>query len=209
MKHLKKTRKAMVVLSLLSLSVFTGCSNDDTPSVDQENISLTKKDNDALQFMLEEEKLARDTYDYLDGLYNINQFSNIKRSEQSHMDAVINLLEQFDIPYSVLPNGKFINNDIQKLYDQFVLKGKIDNINALEVGATIEDLDIVDLEKYMADLSNSSIISVFEFLQCGSRNHLRSFTSALKASGISYTPQFLTADEYTLIINDTNEQCGR
>lgn len=211
MKNVKNTRRVIAALGLLTVSAFTACSNDDTQTTldDLENNSITQKDKDALLFMLEEEKLARDTYDYLDNLYTINQFANIKRSEQSHMDAVANLLEQFDMPYTILPGGEFANQDIQELYDQFVAKGAIDNINALEVGATIEDLDIVDLETFMADLSNSSVISIFEFLQCGSRNHLRSFTSALESSGSSYTPQFLTTDEYNLIVNDTNEKCGR
>ena len=211
MKYLKKTKWAIVVLGLLTFTAFTACSTDDTqaPLDDLENNSNTQKDKDALLFMLEEEKLARDTYDYLDDLYNMNQFSNIKRSEQSHMDAVVNLLEQYAIPYTIFPDGQFANQDIQDFYDQFVAKGAIDSINALEVGAAIEDLDIVDLETFMADLSNSSVLSVFELLQCGSRNHLRSFTSALEISGSSYTPQFLTTDEYNLIVNDTNEQCGR
>ncbi len=211
MKYLKKIRRAIVVLGLLTVSVFTACSNDDSQTSldDLENISITQKDKDALLFMLEEEKLARDTYNYLDNLYTINQFSNIKKSEQSHMDAVANLLEQFDIPYTILPEGQFANQDIQELYDQFVAKGEIDNISALEVGATIEDLDIVDLDDFIEVASNAKMITVFESLQCGSRNHLRSFVSALENSGTSYTPEFLTTNEYDLIINDTNERCGR
>ena len=201
----------MVVLGILMVSAFTGCSTDDTktPVVNLENNSITQKDKDALLFMLEEEKLARDTYDYLDGLYGNNQFSNIKRSEQSHMDAVVNLLEYYTIPYTIYPDGQFANQDIQDFYDQFVTKGAIDTINALEVGATIEDLDIVDLEDYIALTSNVNIITVFESLQCGSRNHLRSFVSALENSGNTYTPQFLTVAAYELIVDDSTEQCGR
>lgn len=200
----------MILLGLLSVGFFTGCSNEDTPTGSAlENSSLTETDKDALLFMLEEEKLARDTYAYLDGLYNKGQFAKIKSSEQSHMDAIANLLEQFGITYYVMPHGEFSDTDIQELYDQFILKGTIDSVNALEVGATIEDLDIVDLESYITDLSNPSIIGVFELLQCGSRNHLRGFTSALNVAGISYTPQFLTANAYDLIIRDANEQCGK
>lgn len=159
--------------------------------------------------MLEEEKLARDTYTYLDNLYNINQFSNIKRSEQSHMDAVVNLMEQYTIPYTIYPDGQFANQDIQDFYNQFVTKGAIDTINALEVGAIIEDLDIVDLQDYIEVTSNAKIIMVFENLQCGSRNHLRSFVSVLENSGNSYTPQSLTVADYELIVNDSTEPFGR
>tara|TARA_R110002153_G_scaffold87651_2_gene216526 strand:- start:1224 stop:1703 length:480 start_codon:yes stop_codon:yes gene_type:complete len=159
--------------------------------------------------MLEEEKLARDTYIYLDELWGINQFSNIQISEQSHLNAVANLLDAFDIDYAIKPEGVFTNQEIQKLYDEFIAKGSLNIIEALEVGATIEDLDIVDLQDYINATSNTALISVFESLQCGALNHLRSFVSALENTGNTYTPQFLTVEEYELIISDSNEQCGR
>ena len=211
MKYFTKTRILIPVIALFTASFFTACENNETDiSLDkQKNTAISLEDKEALLFMLEEEKLARDTYDYLDNLSAINQFANIKRSEESHMDAVINLLKQFDLPYTILPNGEFANNEIQDLYDQFVTKGAIDNINALEVGATIEDLDIVDLENYMDATSNAAIIFVFESLQCGSRNHLRSFVSALENKGGTYTPQFLTEVDYSQIIDDSSERCGQ
>ena len=81
-------------------------------------------------------------------------------------------------------------------------------IKALQVGATIEDLDIVDLEKYKATTTNASILNVFNSLQCGSRNHLRSFVSAIANIGGSYTPQFLTQTEYNAILAGNQEQCN-
>ncbi|MBT8297400.1 MAG: DUF2202 domain-containing protein [Maribacter sp.] len=190
----------------------SSCSDDDETeglASDVETLELSIEDRNALLFMLEEEKLARDTYEYLDQLWGINQFSNIKLSEQSHMDAVIGLLDQYNIAYNILADGLFENVEIQGLYDQFVEKGQIDPLNALEVGATIEDLDIVDLGEYIEATSNASIISVFESLQCGSRNHLRSFVQAIENSNEIYEPQFLSKDEYNEIIDDANERCGR
>ena len=57
--------------------------------------------------MLEEERLARDVYDYLFAKWGLRQFENISTSEQSHMDAVENLLKQYDLPYSILEAGTF------------------------------------------------------------------------------------------------------
>jgi len=158
--------------------------------------------------MLEEEKLARDTYTYLEDLWELNQFSNIKKSEQSHMNAIIVLLDQYDISYSLLAYGEFNNPDIQKLYDQFIEYGSENKAKALEVGANIEDLDIVDLAKFIDATTNSAMIQVFESLQCGSRNHLMSFVNAIELSGNTYEPQYLTQEDYILIINDNQEQCG-
>ena len=210
MKSRRITQFKNIGLTLLSLATLGACDNDETPITGTElNVTdLTLEDENALLFMLEEEKLARDTYDFLDGLYGINQFANIKVSEQSHVNAVVELLDQYQIDYTILPYGEFANEEMQKLYDQFVEKGQIDAGNALEVGATIEDLDIVDLGTFIDATANPSMINVFKSLQCGSRNHLRSFVRAIENSGETYVPQFLTIEEYNAIVDSTNERCG-
>lgn len=198
-------------LVLVTIATNLACTDDEanTSLNELESINLSIEDTKAILFMLEEEKLARDTYEYLDGLYGINQFSNIKLSEQSHMNAVVELLDQYNVEYTILPYGEFENKEIQELYDLFVEKGQIDAMNALQVGATIEDLDIVDLEAFMEVTSNTGIISVFESLQCGSRNHLRSFVGAIENSSETYEPQYLSLEDYNAIIDDTNERCGQ
>ena len=208
MKLFKQIRTNLFIFGLPFLLAVFSCNNDDSSVADLKNTNLTNDDNAALLFMLEEEKLARDTYTYLGDLWNINQFSNIKKSEQSHMNAIIVLLDQYDISYSLLAYGEFNNPDIQKLYDQFIEYGSENKANALEVGANIEDLDIVDLAKFIDATTNNAMIQVFESLQCGSRNHLRSFVNAIELSGNTYEPQYLTQEDYTLIINDSQEQCG-
>jgi len=212
MELLRKFKIGVFALILVTITSNLACNDDnetDTQLEELASTNLSMEDKNALLFMLEEEKLARDTYEYLDELYAINQFSNIKLSEQSHVDAVAKLLDQYNIDYNILPYGVFDNQDMQGLYDQFVEKGQIDPMNALEVGATIEDLDIDDLEEFIEATLNTSIISVFESLQCGSRNHLRSFVSVIENSNESYEPQFLSIDAYNEIIDNTNERCGR
>ncbi len=186
---------------------FTACSNDDT-EITPNYTDLTQLDKDALLFMLEEEKLARDTYRYLDNLWSISVFSNIKNSEQTHMNAISNLLNLNYVEYIILPEGEFENQDLQNYYNMFVTNGRISQDNALQIGATIEDLDIVDLEHYLTATTNLEIIAVFNSLQCGSRNHLRSFISSIESNGATYEPQFLTQDEFNQIINNTHEQCN-
>lgn len=211
MKIIKNPILRFLGMLLATFVLITACTDDETGVLvtDLDTSELSPEDKNALLFMLEEEKLARDTYEFLDNLYGINQFENIKLSEQSHIDAVVALLDLYKIDYTILPYGEFDNMEIQDLYDQFVEKGQIDAINALKVGATIEDLDIVDLDEFIDATSNTSIISVFESLQCGSRNHLRSFVGAIENSNETYDPQFLSIEEYNEIINDPNEKCGR
>jgi hypothetical protein len=214
MKNLLFTRLIAFVILILALPSLLACNEDD---VNEDNTfsdnsivsqTLTDSDKEALLFMLEEEKLARDTYIYLNDLWSVNQFANIKNSEQTHMDAVENLLIQNNIAYSILPIGEFADQNLQNFYNQFVADGAISLSNALQIGATIEDLDIVDLEDYMDLTTNTDLISVFEGLQCGSRNHLRSFISAIENNGDIYSPQFLSQDEYNDILNASHERCN-
>lgn len=209
MKNLKQITGITAVVILTSLGFLTSCSdNDDGLNPNINTTALTQADKDALLFMLEEEKLARDTYEYLDNLWSINQFGNIKNSEQSHMNSVADLLTQSNVVYEILPYGEFTDTEIQNLYDQFVIDGSTSMNNALTIGATIEDLDIRDLQDYINATSNANLISVFENLQCGSRNHLRSFFNAIENSGGNYVPQYISQELFDAIVTSGNEQCN-
>ena len=103
------------------------------------------------------------------------------------MDAVENLLKKYDLPYSILEAGTFQNADLKAAYNSLVAQGNEDLVGALTSGATIEDLDIFDLENWMDQIKNDEILNVFFKLQCGSRNHLRAFTNSLAMGRETYT----------------------
>ena len=192
---------------ILSAFFMTSCNDEDNGNIQEASI-MTQTEKDALVFMIEEEKLARDVYGYLYEMWNVIQFQNIKQSEQSHMDAVESLLKLYEMEFTISEAGVFQNTELQNIYNSLITKGESSIIEAFAVGATIEDLDIKDLENWMLKIDNSQINTVFERLQCGSRNHLRAFTSSLENSGSTYTPQYISQTEYEQIINSSNEQCN-
>nr|WP_042680360.1 DUF2202 domain-containing protein [Thermococcus paralvinellae] len=168
---------------------------------------LTEEEKQGLLWMREEEKLARDVYLTLYEKWKLPIFQNIARSEQTHMDSVKLLLEKYNLPDPVADEvvGKFSNPEIQKLYNELVEKGSKSQIDALKVGAMIEELDIVDLQKWISKTNKQDIITVYENLMKGSRNHLRAFVSQLKNYGVTYEPQYLSKEEYEQIINSPME----
>jgi hypothetical protein len=199
----------LFLASTMIIALFTvSCDDNESNNTVSYTISLTEEEKVGLLFMLEEEKLARDTYIYMNNLWSMNQFDNIKNSEQTHMNAIKTILDQNDIDYTILPEGQFDNENLQNLYNQFVIDGQVSSSNALQIGATIEDLDIVDLEDYINESTNQVLISTYQSLQCGSRNHLRSFVSAFNNNESIYIPQFLTIEEYENILNGSHEQCN-
>ncbi len=152
-----------------------------------------------LTYMREEEKLARDVYLTLYDTWGDIVFSNIARSEQRHTDAVKYLLDLYDIPDPVVDDsvGVFTNPDLQTLYGQLVEQGQQSLEAALQVGATIEEIDILDLEEWLEKTDNANIITVFQNLERGSDHHLRAFVFRLEAvSGETYTPQYLSQEQY-------------
>lgn len=171
--------------------------------------TVTDAEIEMLNYMREEEKLARDVYTAMYAIYPMPIFNNISKSEQYHMDQVLCLLLYYNLPdpASTEP-GVFNNPDLQELYDDLVDQGSQSLIDALTVGATIEDLDISDLDNSIAETSNEAIISIFERLTCGSGNHLRSFSAILTKKGVTYTPQYISQEEYDAIISSPHQYCG-
>jgi hypothetical protein len=156
--------------------------------------------------MKEEEKFARDVYTALNLKWDNQILSNISVTENSHMNAIIYLLQDYGTYYtSVLEPGKFTNSAFQSLYEELVAKGSASIEETWKVGALIEEMDIADLVESLKNVTDESIIMVFENLEKGSRNHLRAFTRQLTLLGLTYTQVYLSSDEYNQIISSPTE----
>jgi hypothetical protein len=162
----------------------------------------------ALDFMREEEKLARDVYLGMFDIWGTQIFANIAASEQTHTDAVLLLIQKYDLsdPAQDKLRGEFSDPTLQGLYDSLVAQGTASLIDALIVGATIEDLDIFDLHRQLALVDNQDITAVFENLLMGSRNHLRAFFRRLDDMNIVYTPVYISQQQYDEIVNTPMER---
>lgn len=196
---MKNSSLKIIMFLILGLVIFTNYTKT----------NFSKNDQESLLFMLEEEKLAHDVYSQLYEKWETRQFGNIKESEKMHMEKVKTLLDQNKIQYEILPIGKFKNKNLQKLYYDLIAKGNISEIEALKVGATIEDVDIFDLKKLKKETENQQILSTYDFLECGSRNHLRAFNRGLSMNNSIYKAQYISTSEYAEILNTSQEQCGK
>ena len=109
--------------------------------------ALTDEEIAGLMWMREEEQLAHDVYVALGDAWDLRIFDNISRAETTHIDAVAGLLDLYglDDPAAGNDPGTFTEPALQRLYDQLVADGSRSLEEALEVGAFIEELDIVDL----------------------------------------------------------------
>lgn len=170
-------------------------------------LTLSAAEIEDLLFMREEEKLAHDVYTTLYEKWGQSIFDNISNSEQKHTDSIASLIAAYNLEDPYLEGiGNYTNEAFTTLYNDLVAQGSESIESALKVGALIEDLDIMDLYKAMDNTQNEAILTVYSNLQKGSRNHLRSFTDTLNRYGETYTPSYLSAEEYESIITSAHER---
>ncbi|NND07010.1 MAG: DUF2202 domain-containing protein [Saprospiraceae bacterium] len=230
-KHIKYSF-AIIALLLTSL-LFTQCQKDDDNedtsvlTVDGQgnsrfnhgNLSgslgalpleaLSNEEKSSLAFMREEEKLAHDVYVKMYDQWNIPIFNNIAQSEQTHTDAVLALIDRYDLEDPVGANGVgiFVDTALDNLYQILVPQGEANIIEGLTVGAVIEEIDILDLVNLLDTVvDNQDIRFVYENLLKGSRNHLRAFVKNLENQNSTYTPSYLPTELYQSIIEGQMEQ---
>lgn len=157
---------------------------------------------DSLQFMREEEKLARDVYIGLYQKWGSGIFNNISISEQTHTDKVKDLLLKYDIedPAANTRVGEFVNPTIQGYYNDLMARGSRSQLEGLYVGAYIEELDIGDLRHEIEDASSNDVKQVYTSLMYGSYNHLQSFVGQIERRGIDYKAQLLDQSDVDQIV---------
>lgn len=217
----------MMAWVMSSLLLASGCDNssiDESPilsvndagdtSVNIPNLETTLEsislgelnpaEIEGLLFMREEEKLAHDVYTVLYDQWSQKIFNNISNSEQTHTEAMLQLLNRYGLDDPAEGNGigVFTNTVLQDLNNTLVASGSASLIDALMVGAAIEEIDMIDIKKYIDQVvNNDDIVLVYESLLKGSRNHLRAFVSNLEKQGVIYIPQYMDSTEYENIIN--------
>ena len=131
-----------------------------------------------LQYLVEEEKLARDVYLYFAANVTSFKFANVARSEQTHMDLISGLLKTYNYfnPTLTRAQGVFRNTTLQALYTSLTTKGSADVWAAYQVGVDIENLDIADIQNMLDDSMPAEMSLVLQRLLNGSINHLAAFS---------------------------------
>lgn len=164
-------KKSTVLIALLAAVVMA------TPA-QAATVRLSTDQKAQLQYLVEEEKLARDVYNYLATTVTTRKFSNIAQSEQMHMDLVSSLLKTYGIsnPTATRAPGVFKNATLASLYRSLTTSGALSYASAMQAGITIETLDIADLQDDIAANKRSDIGTVLSVLLRGSQNHLAAFS---------------------------------
>ena len=168
----KTVRRSFTTAILIFTLIFGSIANANG------DVQISSKQKAQLKYLIEEEKLARDVYAYLSREVTSQKFSNITKSEQTHMDFMSNILKQYGLknPTKGMKEGEFKNSELQDLYKELIKEGATDIWSAYNVGVQIEELDITDLKKMMKDSWPTDVKSILDRLLSGSQNHLVAFS---------------------------------
>ncbi|PHN97315.1 hypothetical protein CSC81_09540 [Tenacibaculum discolor] len=167
--------KTLNTIGLLFLLLFSSISSS-CQNTNNTDLTLSQQEKNEMLFMLEEEKLAFDIYNFLNEKWNLRVFGNISQSEERHMNAMKGLLQYNNIAFTLnKERGVFKNSELQKLYDELISKGQKSKLDALEVGKLIEEKDIEDLQLAIKNTYDEYSINVYTNLLNASYNHLNAF----------------------------------
>jgi hypothetical protein len=214
MKHTTKTILSTVLVGLMAAgSAFAAPDNTEASH---------------LTFMRDEEKLARDIFLVFADMYPQQPvFQQIGgASEQTHTDSLRDKLEIYGLPdpspsADVLPDaiGVFPGEEwgwyFTEKFGIFTEMGAYSELEALKVGAFLEELDLHDLVECPTVMVNngymdpcglnytdeSALINTLRSLVDGSSNHLRSYVGQIEAiTGTPYQAQYLAQAEVDAIL---------
>jgi hypothetical protein len=229
---MKTNLKTLLISGVAAVTLFTSCQKD--PSTDPVQYAevlavtadgtstfiskslqsafvatndLTDAELASLIKMKNDEKLARDVYSSLYTKWGSDIFSRISAAEENHLNAIIFLLKTYGSADTLAGDaGVFDDSGVQTLYNELVTNGSASIEEAYKTGALIEELDIKDLVTEEAATTNANILVVYENLERGSRNHLRAFYNQLSLLGLTYSPVYITQEEYEAIVTTPVEK---
>lgn len=165
-----KTKRLVLAVLLLGAAQFSRAA--DSGLVDAES------SQQALERQLDEERLAYQLYTELGELYpQLRPFKNIPRAEARHYEALRAYAARQSPDLKAMQlSGDFIYPESQKLYNQLLKQGKESAAAALEVGVTVEKLDIRDLDAALAITEDEELRAIYTRLRAGSERHLAAFS---------------------------------
>lgn len=193
MNTIRRQALAAVVLTTLAVS---GCATTEDVAQPADTVTSrtttapaeivtyasTYESADLLARLIEEEKVAHDLYLAFEEQYGARVFSNIKRSEVTHQDHVLAVMEATGVEDPRLPEpGQFRDAELQDLYDDLLAQGSVNLPAAYQAGVDFETQDIAGLETELekAPESDTALTTLLQMLFDGSRNHLTAFQRQL------------------------------
>jgi hypothetical protein len=168
---------------------------------------LSESEVEAILYLREAEKLARDVLLALDEHWENEALRRMAQSEDTHTAAINVLIDRYNLwdPTSVTWEGYYNNEELLALHRLLVRQGGGSAVDALAVGAQIQEISILDMREYRAETDDEDVQMVYENLLRASRNHLRVFAVLLKQQDAAYERTYLSQTLFDEIVSTPPE----
>jgi hypothetical protein len=155
---------------------------------------LDEPELEAILYLREGEKLARELFLILDEQWGESTFALAATAEDTHTEALKALIDRYELwdPMSVTSGGEYVNEELYELHHKLAGQGRDSLVEALKVGVEIEEISILDLREYVAETDDADVQMVYENLLRASRNHLRVFSARLQEEGETVDNSYLS-----------------
>jgi hypothetical protein len=168
--------------------------------------SLSTAETKALITVHDNQKLSLHVYDSLFAIWGINPFGNIRSAESQHVlfldDVAENYALELDTDKSENSTLEFSMPQTENIFHESISKGSLSVIDALKIGARLEEMSLQLLHDAKAVTIKSDLLHTFDILAMGSKNNLQAFNRRLKMYGITYEPGVLEQKDFKNIINE-------
>jgi hypothetical protein len=168
---------------------------------------LSEPEMEAILFMREWEKLARDVSADLSAEWKAEVFGRVAQSADTHTAAIKALIDRYALPdpSAVTWEGYYVNEELIAQHRQLVRQGGLSLADALKVEAEIQEISILELREYRAESDDEDVRLVYENLLRASRNHLRVFAGLLQDQGQTMDNQYLSQSLFDEIVGTPPE----
>jgi len=186
-----------VCLLICACAIFTSAKAQKT--------TLSTAETNALIVVHENQKLSLFVYDSLYAIWGINPFGNIRSAESLHVSFLNDVADNYALELETNEPGNsaatFTTPQAETIYQESISKGSLSVVDALKMGARLEEMSLQVLHNAKAVTIKSDLLHTFDILAMGSKNNLQAFNRRLKMYGITYEPGFLEQKDFRNIIN--------
>jgi len=201
---------ATILVALIAVATFFVRESQEQTGIErlQSEVSeipvgpLTLDEVNSVFFTLEGQKLQRDYQAGMAELWDNAVFREASENASLRMEAVALLLPRFGLAPPSDVRGVFRDPHLAELYAQFSEYGSASEAGAIEMGAELSELNILDLQTHLDAATKEDMRLVYwHVLEASGVQLWASARAVERFGGASYEPRFLSALSFGQIMD--------
>ncbi len=205
---MKRLMKITTILGILLLFSFASFAQKNNKQCGQYALTLPKQDlsqteKQVLSNARQVEKLVHDVHFTLYSKWNIPALLRKSSAAEIKTQCVKQLINKYDLQDPVNDNeiGKFADNNLTKQYNLFVEQGSKSLNDAFTISAQVLEFSLYNLNQDLTKVDNDDIKLVLNNLKNSTEKEFAMTVKRLEKFGITYTPKYISQQEFTRIIS--------